>query len=194
MCHSCRSASKADGTLRYTDDLPFEGLYGAAVRSEIAYGKIRAITFDPSFDFSNIVIVDHRDIEGRNANVVLTDDQPFLAEARVRHIGELILLLAHRYKHRRRGVGLDGALQGHRVLAVEEVRAHPDPRQGAEGVKEVGDEEDEDERRHREAERRGDAEFEGDRCHRDGQGEKLSGIGSTPVAQASRAVSVMGRM
>ncbi|WP_416768606.1 xanthine dehydrogenase family protein molybdopterin-binding subunit [Sulfurimonas sp. ST-25] len=96
------AASKADGTLRYTDDLPFDGLYGAVVRSEIAYGKIRAITFDPAFDFSDIVIVDYRDIEGRNANVVLTDDQPFLAEARVRHIGEPILLLAHRSKRRLR--------------------------------------------------------------------------------------------
>ncbi|WP_345969938.1 xanthine dehydrogenase family protein molybdopterin-binding subunit [Sulfurimonas sp. HSL1-6] len=96
------AASKADGTLRYTDDLPFEGLYGAVVRSEIAYGKIRAITFDASFDFSDIIIVDHRDIEGRNANVVLTDDQPFLAEARIRHIGEPILLMAHRSKHRLR--------------------------------------------------------------------------------------------
>ncbi|MHC3994972.1 xanthine dehydrogenase family protein molybdopterin-binding subunit [Thiomicrolovo sp. ZZH C-3] len=96
------AASKADGTLRYTDDLAFDGLYGAVVRSEIAYGKIRTITFDPAFDFSDIVIVDHTDIEGRNANVILTDDQPFLAEARVRHIGEPILLLAHCSKRRLR--------------------------------------------------------------------------------------------
>jgi len=96
------AAGKADGTLRYTDDLDFNGLHGAVVRSEIAYGKIGAITFDDAFDFSDIVIVDYRDIEGRNANVDLTDDQPFLAEKRVKHIGEPILLLAHRSKKRLR--------------------------------------------------------------------------------------------
>jgi len=42
------------------------------------------------------VIVNYSDIEGRNVNVVLTDDQPFLAEKRVMFIGEPILLVAHR--------------------------------------------------------------------------------------------------
>ncbi len=92
------AASKADGTLRYTDDLDFDGLYGAIVRSSIAHGNILSITFDKAFDFSDFVIVDYRDIEGRNANVILTDDQPFLAETKVRFIGEPILLLAHRSK------------------------------------------------------------------------------------------------
>jgi len=90
------AASKSDGTLRYTDDLEFEGLHAKVVRSTIAHGKILSITFDEAFDFSDFVIVDHRDIEGRNANVMLTDDQPFLAETKVRFVGEPILLLAHR--------------------------------------------------------------------------------------------------
>jgi len=90
------AASKTDGTLRYTDDLDFDGLYGAIVRSTIAHGNILSISFNKAFDFSDFVIVDHRDIEGRNVNVVLMDDQPFLAEKRVRFIGEPILLLAHR--------------------------------------------------------------------------------------------------
>ncbi|KYJ85809.1 xanthine dehydrogenase family protein molybdopterin-binding subunit [Sulfurovum riftiae] len=89
------AASKADGTLRYTNDLAFNGLYGAIVRSEVAYGKILSIHFDEAFDFSEFVIVDHRDIEGRNVNAMLTDEQPFLAEKTVRFIGEPILLLAH---------------------------------------------------------------------------------------------------
>jgi len=92
------AAAKAEGTLRYTDDLPFNGLYGGIVRSEIAYGRIVAVHFEETFDFSQFVIVDHRDIEGRNANVMLTDDQPFLAETTVRFIGEPILLIAHRSK------------------------------------------------------------------------------------------------
>jgi CO/xanthine dehydrogenase Mo-binding subunit len=90
------AVSKANGTLQYTDDLDFNGLYGAIVRSTIAHGNILSIGFDKAFDFSDFVIVDYKDIEGRNANVVLTDDQPFLAEKRVRFIGEPILLIAHR--------------------------------------------------------------------------------------------------
>lgn len=92
------ATSKADGTLRYTDDLDFDGLYGAIVRSTIAHGNILSISFNKIFDFSDFVIVDYKDIEGRNVNVVLTDDQPFLSEKRVMFIGEPILLLAHRSK------------------------------------------------------------------------------------------------
>jgi len=92
------AASKADGSLKYTNDLDFDGLHGAVVRSTIVHGNILSITFDKAFDFSDFVIVDYSDIEGRNVNVVLTDDQPFLAEKRVRFIGEPILLLAHRSK------------------------------------------------------------------------------------------------
>lgn len=88
--------SKANGTIQYTDDLDFDGLHGTVVRSSIAHGNILSISFDNAFDFSDFVIVDYRDIEGRNANVMLTDDQPFLAQKRVRFIGEPILLLAHR--------------------------------------------------------------------------------------------------
>ena len=93
------AAPKADGTLRYTDDLEFDGLHGAVVRSTIAYGKILSVRFGETFDFSEFVIVDHRDIEGRNVNAMLTEDQPFLAETTVRFIGEPILLLAHRSKN-----------------------------------------------------------------------------------------------
>jgi CO/xanthine dehydrogenase Mo-binding subunit len=66
------AAPKADGTLRYTDDLEFDGLHGTVVRSTITYGKILSVRFDETFDFSEFVIVDHRDIEGRNVNAMLT--------------------------------------------------------------------------------------------------------------------------
>ncbi len=92
------ASSKADGTLKYTDDLEFNGLYGAIVRSQISYGKIISITYDDRFDFSEFTIVDYKDIEGQNINSSLIDDQPFLAENIVRFIGEPILLLAHKSK------------------------------------------------------------------------------------------------
>jgi len=93
-------ASKAEGSVRYTDDLPFDGLHAGIVRSEIAYGNILSIHFDEAFDFSEYVWVDYREIEGRNVNVMLTEDQPFLAEKSVRFIGEPILLIAHASKER----------------------------------------------------------------------------------------------
>ncbi|MEA1953573.1 MAG: xanthine dehydrogenase family protein molybdopterin-binding subunit [Campylobacterota bacterium] len=87
--------AKADGTLKYTNDLDFDGLYGAIVRSTIAHGNILSISFNKRFDFSDFIIIDYHDITGRNANVILTDDQPFLAQKRVMFIGEPILLLAY---------------------------------------------------------------------------------------------------
>jgi len=92
------AASKADGSLKYSDDLEFHGLYGAVVRSSVAYGKILSIVFDEGFDFSEFTVVDYRDIDGKNINTILMDDQPFLAYEKVRHIGEPILLLAHKSK------------------------------------------------------------------------------------------------
>ena len=89
---------KADGSLKYTDDLEFNGLYGEVIRSSVAYGKILSISFDDAFDFSEFTIVDSSDIDGKNVNSILMDDQPFLANSIVKHIGEPILLLAHKSK------------------------------------------------------------------------------------------------
>ncbi len=90
--------SKADGSLKYTDDLEFEGLHADIIRSSVAYGTIISITYDSEFDFSNFTIVDYKDITGSNKNTILIDDQPFLAQERVRFIGEPILLIAHKSK------------------------------------------------------------------------------------------------
>ncbi|RLA71699.1 MAG: hypothetical protein DRG78_24860 [Epsilonproteobacteria bacterium] len=92
------ASSKADGSLKYTDDLEFNGRHGLVVRSQIAYGKITSIKYEDKFDFSDFTIVDYRDIDGENVNPILMDDQPFLAQNIVRFIGEPILLLAHKSK------------------------------------------------------------------------------------------------
>ena len=92
--------SKARGETKYTDDLPFDGLYGAVVRSEIANGEILSVKLDENFDFSDFVIADYRDIEGSDINSLVCDDQPFLAEKRVRFVGEPIILIAHRDRNR----------------------------------------------------------------------------------------------
>jgi CO/xanthine dehydrogenase Mo-binding subunit len=73
-------------------------LHGATIRSTVAAADIAAIRFD--FDTSDFVIAGARDIPGRNAIVLIADDQPALADGRVRHIAEPILLVAHENRER----------------------------------------------------------------------------------------------
>ncbi len=88
--------AKLSGRERYVDDLPVEGvLWGGTVRSPAPRGRIRDVRFGDGIDWSEFVIVDHRDIPGRNAVYLKTWDQPALASDRVRHVHEPVLLLAH---------------------------------------------------------------------------------------------------
>ncbi|MBI4469308.1 MAG: xanthine dehydrogenase family protein [Acidobacteria bacterium] len=86
---------KLTGEARYVDDWTFPGLwFGRTVRSSICHGEIEAIEFDPAFDWSRVTVADYRDIPGRNVVALIEEDQPLLAEKRVHHREEPILLLA----------------------------------------------------------------------------------------------------
>lgn len=88
--------SKLTGRERYVDDVPVDDcLWGATVRSPAARGEIREIRFGEGIDWSQFVLVDHRDIPGVNAVFLIEEDQPVLAADRVRHVHEPVLLLAH---------------------------------------------------------------------------------------------------
>ncbi|HEU4558818.1 MAG TPA: xanthine dehydrogenase family protein molybdopterin-binding subunit [Longimicrobium sp.] len=89
------AGDKVTGAAKYIDDLRFPGmLHGRTVRSTIPRGAIRSIR--PGFsEGDGFTVVDHRDVPGVNAVAMILDDQPFLAEGRVRHVAEPILLLAH---------------------------------------------------------------------------------------------------
>ena len=88
--------SKVLGEAQYIDDLSLPGMwFGATVRSTIARGHIRSITFSPSVDWSQYAIVAAKDIPGENTIVHLTRDHPCLADKFVNHPEEPILLLAH---------------------------------------------------------------------------------------------------
>src|SRR6185503_7746056 len=52
------------------------------------------ITYDPAFDWSQVVIVTAQDIPGDNVVQLIRDDQPALAAGEIRHREEPILLLA----------------------------------------------------------------------------------------------------
>src|SRR5438552_2874947 len=87
---------KVTGRAQYVDDLRVPGvLHGRTVRSTIARGRIRAVELDPAFDWSGVVVADHRDIPGENLVALIVDDQPLLAAQEVRHAEEPILLVAH---------------------------------------------------------------------------------------------------
>src|SRR2546428_6684491 len=94
---------KVTGAARYVDDMVLPGmLYGATVRSNIARGKIRKISFDSSVDWNEFVTVTARDIPGKNCIALILDDQPCLAAETVNHPEEPILLLAHADCHKLR--------------------------------------------------------------------------------------------
>ena len=88
--------AKVLGAARYIDDIALPGMWhGATVRSSIARGRIRSITFAPHIDWTQYAIVRAADIPGENTIVHLTKDHPCLASEEINHPYEPILLLAH---------------------------------------------------------------------------------------------------
>ena len=86
---------KLTGAARYIDDIALDGmLFGKTIRSTVARGQIKSIKFDPSYDWSAIVVADYRDIPGKNYVALIENDQPLLVESEVRHYDEPILLIA----------------------------------------------------------------------------------------------------
>src|SRR2546422_860853 len=88
--------AKLTGRERYVDDLPLQDfLWGMTVRSPAPRGRVTAIRFGKDVDWSQFVVVDHRDIPGPNVVALIEQDQPVLAAGYVRHVYEPVLLLAH---------------------------------------------------------------------------------------------------
>jgi CO/xanthine dehydrogenase Mo-binding subunit len=94
---------KVTGAARYVDDMVLPGmLFGATVRSSVARGKIKKISFGPGVDWNEFVVVTAKDIPGKNCIALILDDQPCLAAETVNHPEEPILLLAHAERHKLR--------------------------------------------------------------------------------------------
>jgi len=88
--------AKVLGAARYIDDIELPGMWhGATVRSSIARGRIRSITFTDAVDWSEYAIVRAHDIPGENIIVHLIKDHPCLADGLINHVEEPILLIAH---------------------------------------------------------------------------------------------------
>jgi len=109
--------AKLSGRERYVDDLPLDDfLWGGTVRSPAPRGRIREIRIPDWVTDGGFVLVDHRDIPGRNCVYLKSRDQPALAEGYVRHTHEPVLLLAHPSREHVR-----------RAVAAIEVVVDPDP-------------------------------------------------------------------
>ncbi len=88
--------AKVTGQARYVDDLTLPGMvHGLTVRSAVPRGTIRSVEFGDGIPWDDITIVTARDIPGKNAVLLITDDQPYLADTRINHAEEPVLLLAH---------------------------------------------------------------------------------------------------
>lgn len=88
-------AGKVTGRAKYLDDLSFpDQLWGRTVRSHVAHGRVKAIVWDPDFDWSDVIRATAADIPGENVVHLIEDDQPLLAHDVVRHREEPIALLA----------------------------------------------------------------------------------------------------
>lgn len=74
-------------------------LYGTTVRSPVARGRITRIHFDGDIPWSEFTIVTAKDIPGENYVALILNDQPYLADNRVNHPEEPVVLLAHQDKH-----------------------------------------------------------------------------------------------
>ena len=88
---------KVTGQARYVDDLALPGmLHGVTVRSASPRGLIRDIRYAPGIPWGDLVVVTAADIPGANVVALINDDQPCLADGRVNHAEEPVVLLAHR--------------------------------------------------------------------------------------------------
>ncbi|HKZ01121.1 MAG TPA: xanthine dehydrogenase family protein molybdopterin-binding subunit, partial [Pyrinomonadaceae bacterium] len=92
--------TKVTGEAQYIDDLTFpEMLHGVTVRSPVARGRIKSITFSENLPWEEFVIVTSKDIPGENYVALILNDQPYLADSQVNHAQEPIVLLAHPNKY-----------------------------------------------------------------------------------------------
>ncbi|MBI2897118.1 MAG: xanthine dehydrogenase family protein [Deltaproteobacteria bacterium] len=86
---------KVTGKARFVDDLSVEGAWvGRTVRSSEAHARLRAIRFDPAFDWSTVVVVTAADIPGENVIAAIADDQPCLVDGVIRHAAEPVAVIA----------------------------------------------------------------------------------------------------
>lgn len=93
------SADKLRGKTKYIEDMQFEKLlYARTLRSPIAKGKIRKITYPEMPD--DIFVIDHRDVPKNNEVAMIEHDMPIFANEAVTYLGEPLALVVGEDKER----------------------------------------------------------------------------------------------
>ncbi len=88
-------AAKVDGTLRYANDLPAQGIWhGATLRSPYPHARIRRLLWHPERAPAGAVCVTAGDLPGPNGVQLLDDEWPLLAANFVHHVGEPVAVVA----------------------------------------------------------------------------------------------------
>ena len=76
--------AKVTGKAVYVDDLPIAGaIYGVTVRSKVARGHLRGITYHPGVPWEDFHIVTAADIPGENTIALIEKDQVCLVDKQI---------------------------------------------------------------------------------------------------------------
>ncbi len=86
---------KVSGQARYVDDLPVPGLwFGGTLRSATPRGRLRSISRNADFDWSQVTVVTGADLPGPNEVAMIRKDYPILAVDAVSFVGQPLALVA----------------------------------------------------------------------------------------------------
>ncbi len=87
---------KVRGEARFIDDLAFPGmLHAAVVRSSVPHARLRGLDPSSALGLAGVTgVLTAKEIPGENVIHVVYDDQPALADDRVRYVGEPVALVA----------------------------------------------------------------------------------------------------
>ncbi len=89
------AADKVSGKAEYADDFHVpDTWYGAVVRAPVACGKLKSLSRDPAFDWSQVAVVTPEDIPGNNIVDMMGRDMPFIAHDEIQYLGEPLALVA----------------------------------------------------------------------------------------------------
>ena len=92
---------KVMGTALFADDLKLpKMLYGAMISSPHAHAKILSIDINPALTLDGVVaVLTARDVPGPNSYGIIRKDQPFLADGKVRYIGDPVAVVLAKNQH-----------------------------------------------------------------------------------------------
>ena len=94
--HRKEGVSKVTGQAIYADDIRRDNcVYGKTIRSKVAHGFIKRISFLEGMPWQEFTVVLPADIPGLNGVTLIDATQPFLAASEIQHIAEIRRLLSH---------------------------------------------------------------------------------------------------